>query len=82
MIESAEKDVQKKLDYVYHKEKSGKSQFPYSEKTGYSIDAHLIGVIMTCSRKIFPFRLTMPQFGFYNLWHRNAHAFQPHRNRL
>ena len=35
-----------------------------------------------CSRKIFPFRLTMPQFGFYNLWHRNAHAFQPHRNRL
>ena len=33
-------------------------------------------------RKIFPFRLTMPQFGFYNLWHRNAHAFQPHRNRL
>jgi len=32
MIESAEKDVQKKLDYVYHKEKSGKSQFPYSEK--------------------------------------------------
>ena len=24
----------------------------------------------------------MPQFGFYNLWHRNAHAFQPHRNRL
>ncbi len=41
MIESAEKDVQKKLDYVYHKEKSGKSQFLYRKKTG-----HSIGVIM------------------------------------
>lgn len=36
MIESAEKDVQKKLDYVYHKEKSGKSQFPYSVAPGKS----------------------------------------------
>ena len=165
MIESAEKDVQKKLDYVYHKEKSGKSQFPYSEKArhlttairaGGAISAGTAGVVTlamgkafikvcqmaacqlhyfcalrkafikvcqmvklgklseaeitssqgaavmktefkkqiqkkktrlrfkcaVCSRKIFPFRLTMPQFGFYNLWHRNAHAFQPHRNRL
>ena len=62
MIESAEKDVQKKLDYVYHKEKSGKSQFPYSEKArhlttairaGGAISAGTAGVVTLAMGKAF-----------------------------
>ena len=62
MIESAEKNVQKKLDYVYHKEKSGKSQFPYSEKArhltttiraGGAILAGTAGVVTLAMGKAF-----------------------------
>lgn len=48
MIESAEKDVQKKLDYVYHKEKSEKSQFLYRKKTGHSIGAIMREKTVVC----------------------------------
>lgn len=52
----------KKLDYVYHKEKSGKSQFPYSEKARHlttairadgAISAGTAGVVTLAMGKAF-----------------------------